>query len=145
MKISFLVISTSVRADLSDTSKERSWNSVRSSGAGLLWGKRSKFELTFRGKYEKTALSDGSNILYLLRSTQNSCLTQEVSDLSVREPGLGIYLLSLAPAAGLEPATSKLTASCSTIELRRNTLCIIPINSCLVKNLYKISLMLQYK
>ena len=27
----------------------------------------------------------------------------------------------LAPAAGLEPATSKLTASCSTTELRRNT------------------------
>lgn len=41
------------------------------------------------------------------------------------EPGLGIYLLSLAPTAGLEPATSKLTASCSTIELRRNTLVII--------------------
>ena len=31
----------------------------------------------------------------------------------------------LAPTAGLEPATSKLTASCSTIELRRNTLDII--------------------
>lgn len=27
---------------------------------------------------------------------------------------------SMAPAAGLEPATSKLTASCSTTELRRN-------------------------
>jgi hypothetical protein len=33
----------------------------------------------------------------------------------------------LAPTAGLEPATSKLTASCSTIELRRNTRIIIPI------------------
>ena len=29
-------------------------------------------------------------------------------------------LLYLAPATGLEPVTSKLTASCSTIELRRN-------------------------
>ncbi len=27
----------------------------------------------------------------------------------------------MAPEAGLEPATSKLTASCSTIELLRNT------------------------
>ena len=33
----------------------------------------------------------------------------------------------LAPTAGLEPATSKLTASCSTIELRRNTRSIIPV------------------
>ncbi len=33
----------------------------------------------------------------------------------------------LAPTAGLEPATSKLTASCSTIELRRNTEAIIPL------------------
>lgn len=33
----------------------------------------------------------------------------------------------MAPTAGLEPATSKLTASCSTIELRRNTRAIIPL------------------
>lgn len=33
----------------------------------------------------------------------------------------------MAPTAGLEPATSKLTASCSTIELRRNTEAIIPL------------------
>ena len=33
----------------------------------------------------------------------------------------------MAPTAGLEPATSKLTASCSTIELRRNTWVIIPL------------------
>ncbi len=32
---------------------------------------------------------------------------------------------SLAPGAGLEPATSKLTASCSTIELPGITVCII--------------------
>ena len=34
-------------------------------------------------------------------------------------------LLYLAPTTGLEPVTSKLTASCSTIELRRNTFDII--------------------
>jgi hypothetical protein len=34
----------------------------------------------------------------------------------------------LAPTAGFEPATSKLTASCSTIELRRNTNNIITAN-----------------
>lgn len=37
------------------------------------------------------------------------------------EPGHPFSLLSLAPTTGLEPVTSKLTASCSTIELRRNT------------------------
>ena len=37
-------------------------------------------------------------------------------------------LLSLAPTTGLEPVTSKLTASCSTIELRRNTEDIIAFN-----------------
>lgn len=36
------------------------------------------------------------------------------------EPGHPFSLLSLAPTTGLEPVTSKLTASCSTIELRRN-------------------------
>ena len=40
----------------------------------------------------------------------------------------------LAPAAGFEPATSKLTASCSTIELRRNTPRIIAITIEVVKN-----------
>ena len=44
------------------------------------------------------------------------------------EPGLGFCLLSLAPTTGLEPVTSKLTASCSTIELRRNTEDIIAFN-----------------
>lgn len=34
----------------------------------------------------------------------------------------------MAPTAGFEPATSKLTASCSTIELRRNTNNIITAN-----------------
>ena len=43
------------------------------------------------------------------------------------EPGHPFSLISLAPTAGLEPATSKLTASCSTIELRRNTIVIIPL------------------
>ena len=38
-----------------------------------------------------------------------------------------LYKIQLAPTAGLEPATSKLTASCSTIELRRNTRAIIPL------------------
>lgn len=38
----------------------------------------------------------------------------------------------MAPTAGLEPATSKLTASCSTIELRRNTNAIIPLPLSLV-------------
>jgi hypothetical protein len=38
-----------------------------------------------------------------------------------------LYKIQLAPTAGLEPATSKLTASCSTIELRRNTKRIIPL------------------
>ena len=35
-----------------------------------------------------------------------------------RPKGLTIFM---APTTGLEPVTSKLTASCSTIELRRNT------------------------
>ena len=38
------------------------------------------------------------------------------------EPGHYFSLLGLAPEARLELATSKLTASCSTIELLRNTL-----------------------
>ena len=35
----------------------------------------------------------------------------------VYDVGQGLSLLGLAPGAGLEPATLKLTASCSTIEL----------------------------
>lgn len=36
------------------------------------------------------------------------------------ELGHSISLLGLAPETGFEPATSKLTASCSTAELLRN-------------------------
>ena len=35
--------------------------------------------------------------------------------------GLLLKYLVLAPAAGFEPATLSLTATCSTAELRRNT------------------------
>ena len=35
--------------------------------------------------------------------------------------GLVVTYILLAPAAGFEPATLSLTATCSTAELRRNT------------------------
>ena len=51
--------------------------SVRKGGTGL--------ELNYRGNNERTALSDGSNILYFLRSTQNSCLSKELRRCRSRE------------------------------------------------------------